>query len=253
MSRRPFRSSRVETLGWLEWFALLPPTARLGGEHLVGLARYLAGASGELASSTVWERRPPSTAWVSAAEESASVLSDGFLRHSKRAWFFASALSIAERTELDQELLYVVSLLHDTGLFAPIDAQCFTATGARLARETAALAGVGVARADLAAHAISDHISIRPTGELAQYLQRGSLLDATGSGIWTLDRRVVPEACRLWPRARFPAELRQLWLRECRRVPYGRSQYARCPGLLIAATRAAPMPRVCSGDSNARP
>ncbi|MFC5267192.1 HD domain-containing protein [Kribbella qitaiheensis] len=241
MSRRPFRSSRVETLGWVEWFALLPPALRLGGEHLVGLARYVAGASGE--PSTVWNLKPPSTAWVSAAEESASVLSDGFMRHSKRAWFFASALALAERKELDQELLYVVSLLHDTGLFAPIDGQCFTATGARLAQETAAKAGVSVVRADLAAHAISNHISIRPTGELSQYLQKGSLLDVTGSGIWKLDRTVVPEECRRLPRAGFPAELRRLWLKECRRVPYGRSQYARCPGLLIAATRLAPLPQ----------
>jgi hypothetical protein len=237
-----------ERLGKSDKIALLPPTARRQAQHLRGLLLLRMGRRGRSISPMppTPALEPPATDWARAAVAESEPLSCGFWRHSMRAWYFATALSQADGKHVDHELLFVVAVLHDLGLFLPMPDRCFTVAGAEAVKRTAIAAGVPGDRAQLAADAVFRHISVRkPAEDTARYLQAGSLLDIAGTRVWDLDPRVVALACRQWSRQGFPGEVTVKWHEECRRFPEGRANYARRPGCLLVPLLHAPLPGDC--------
>lgn len=179
-----------ERLGTRERLLLLRPTVMLQISHAWGCLRYVF--SKHLRPTTRRLPAPvqlPTGDWAAASEEiGTQLLSCRFWHHSMRTWYFATAMAEMDSVPLDEELMFVVAALHDIGLFQPRQGRCFTAVGADLARSTAASAGVSADRAELAAEAISAHISpSRPRGVVGQYLQAGSMLDVIGYRMWRLD------------------------------------------------------------------
>jgi hypothetical protein len=171
-------------------------------------------------------------------------MSGAFRDHSRRTWFFARALAAADGAALDDEALYAACLLHDAGLFVEDRKACFAMVGADLVRSTATAAGADPnrAKADAAAIAVATHIDVRPRTPLAIYLRAGSLLDVIGTFAWNIDPAAITEACRRWPREGFEDEVRRLWNEESDRFPYGRTQFARCPGALPQLIKFNPLP-----------
>jgi hypothetical protein len=203
--------------------------------HLAGCGAYLSGRRGE-AQPGLGALQPPASAWADAAMDTASkTLSSGFLRHSLRSWLYGTALARADQRDVDPELLYVTSLLHDVGLFETSRGRCFTAAGADIAQATAAVAGVSRERAGLAAEAISAHIEIAtPKDNLTKYLQQGTLLDVIGFRLHVLDPDVLAAGECRWSRRGFLPEVLDEWRKECRRFPPGRANYARRFGFTLA-------------------
>jgi hypothetical protein len=246
---RPMRSSRVDTIGLVRWWLLLAQATPFAANHLIGLLRYhrLGTRGGPLAS--VLPSDPPSGGWITAIEEALDSdigMSGAFRDHSRRTWFFARALAEADGAALDDETLYAACLLHDAGLFVVDRKTCFAMVGADLLRGTTAAAASDSDRvktkADAAAHAVATHIDVRPKTSLAIYLRAGSLLDVIGTFAWKIDPAAITEACERWPREGFEDEVRRLWNEESDRFPYGRAQFARCPGALPQLIKFNPLP-----------
>jgi hypothetical protein len=202
----------------------------------------------------------PDTRWAEVVEDFArKQLTVQWCRHSERTWYFARALAAADCAKhvpaLDpglgpefepeewHELVYVASMLHDSGLVSERRTKCFAEAGAVNALSTAAKGGTSDTKADLVAKAIASHISVNPGNKLGKYIQLGSLLDITGFRVWSIDRAVVSAACGASPREGFPDECRKQWAAECEAFPNGRAAYARCPGLLVAASHMRLLPR----------
>jgi hypothetical protein len=254
--KRPWKSYPPEVIGCREFLTLLPSVGKRGVEYGIGLAGY-----------PLWRLRPwtgaqaelpprPDTQWAEVVEEFARKrLTDLWRRHSERTWYFATALAAADHEthtpvmnsgfgpEDWHELVYIASMLHDSGLVSEQRTRCFAEAGAVNALATAAKAGSSDRKADLVAKAIASHISVDPGNHLGKYIQLGSLLDITGFRVWRLDRALVSAACRASSREGFPAECRKQWAAECEAFPNGRAAFARRPGLLAAASHMRLLPR----------
>jgi hypothetical protein len=261
--KRPWKSNPPEVIGCREFLTLLPDVAKRGVEYGIGLAGYpfwrLRQRRGEPAKLP----SRPDTKWAEVVEDFArKQLTEHWRRHSERTWYFATALAGADRAPaLDpghgpefkpeewHELVYIASMLHDSGLVSERRTECFAKAGAVNAFSTAAKAATPeteaelVAKAELVANAIASHISMDPGNELGKYIQLGSLLDITGFRVWSIDRAVVSAACGASSREGFPDECRKQWAAECEAFPNGRAAYARRPGLLVAASHMRLLPR----------
>jgi len=245
---RPWRSAGPEVIGWLEWGEQLRDVGRVVLAQPRAVPYYFPRLPGARRRTPPPLRPVPDrTGWVAAMEravgEQGIGMTEVWRRHSERTWQFAAALAAQEDAGLDDDLLYVAALMHDSGLFLrPDKGESFAAAGARFARKTAIAAGVDTTTADLLEAAIASHISMNPGNELGKYIQFGSLLDVTGHGIWQLDRGLVDQVYARTTRRGFPSDVRKLWLAECERLPLGRAAYARFPGCLLGAARWAPLP-----------
>jgi hypothetical protein len=258
--KRPWKSDPPEVIGCREFLTLLPDVGKRGVEYGIGLAGYplwrLRQRRGEPAALP----SRPDTKWAEVVEDFAcKQLTVHWRRHSERTWYFATALAAADRAkhapaldpglgaefELEEwrELVYVASMLHDSGLVSERRTECFAAAGAVNAFSTAAKAGTSDTKAELVANAIASHISVDPGNKLGKYIQLGSLLDITGFRVWSIDRAVVSAACGASSREGFPDECRKQWVAECEAFPNGRAAYARRPGLLVAASHMRLLPR----------
>ena len=244
---RPVESCGEEVIGWREFKALLRPNALQQVRHVSGLVRYPFIRL--LDQSTRGPTRPlptpPTSHWVTEARRvAAQQLPDPrWIWHSERTWLFATVLADLDGEDLEPELLYVASLLHDSALLMESRVRCFAVTGAEFAVSTADAAGANPNDARMVARAISSHISVCPDNELGRYLQAGSLLDVAGTRVWDLQRALVTEVCKAWPRTGFPAEVRHRWSQECALFPNGRAAFARFPGGMTLASHLAPLPR----------
>ena len=77
--------------------------------------------------------------------------------HSYRTWLFGRALAAVDGRELDIELFYCGSLLHDHGIARPTAGRDFTLASAERALPCATTAGVNDDRAQALADAICVH------------------------------------------------------------------------------------------------
>ena len=130
------------------------------------------------------------------------------LNHCLRSYFWARLLD--ERDEkIDQEALFVATMLHDLGL-APDHRlgcydtdECFSAVGAREAKEMAHRHNWDEARADKTANAIALHLNVvidDRHGPEARLLRMGSGADTAGLGLSRLHPHQIEEVLRRYPR-----------------------------------------------------
>lgn len=130
---------------------------------------------------------PDSRIAQEAEEECRSTTSAMLYNHSVRTYLFGLMLARRDGLELDHELFYVASMLHDLTLdetyrdYAPM--ACFAARGGILANDWAEARGWGPERRGTLSDAISLHLNARvdPTfGPEAQMLQAGAGVDTIG-------------------------------------------------------------------------
>ena len=103
------------------------------------------------------------------------------LNHSLRTFLFAELVAKAKHIDHDVELVYVASILHDTGLSAKYmsDADPFEVDGADVARSLLTRYAVTGARADLA----WDAIALHDNGGIAHHKQAEVKLVNAGVGV----------------------------------------------------------------------
>ena len=187
---------------------------------------------------------PPDSPLTRAAEDAAArTLTPSLLNHSHRAYRFGRALGDLEGLEVDDELLFAVALLHDTGLVLTDGSADFTLASARVARNVAEGVGLSSRASEIMQTAITMHYSPRVSldiGPEAYLLAAGAGVDVAGLRSWELPRTVLEDAVRLHPREGFKVYFTKAWAVEAARVPRGRAQLLRRYGAFSAAIALAP-------------
>ena len=153
--------------------------------------------------------------------------------HSERSFQFAGLVARAEGVELDVEVLYIGTLLHDVGLaarFAGPDR--FEMRGANAARSMLLEADMDTARAEnvwdvIALHA-STAIATHKSPE-TRIANRGISIDVRGAGAERLPPAAVRKVLDTWPRHLFPSTFEATLIDEVRANPSSvRSSWMEC-------------------------
>ena len=224
---------------------LLAGIAKGQAENLVGRAKLALGrlpAAANNVDARTFE--PPDSKLAREAEEACAEQPALIAEHSYRTWMFGLALAAVDRFELDRELFYCASLLHDYGIAQPSPGRDFTLAGAERTIACAAGAGMAHEQGEQMGDAICVHatpgISLDRDGALGCYIQWGAMVDGAGLRIWDIAPENVEEIVRRHPRGvGFKRELVRMVRAEAEAVPGGRfALLVRCGFPL--ATRFAP-------------
>ena len=177
----------------------------LGALYTVGAAPAVADAA---ASQEIAGLRVPDTQLAREATQIArSVEPPEIFNHSLRTFLFAELVAKLKKIEHDQEIVYVASILHDTGMSEQYMSASypFEVDSASVARTLLAKYGVSQMRQDLA----WDAIALHDNGGIAQHKQPEVALVNAGVGadfgsyIDALDRTDVKRVLRAAPRTNF--------------------------------------------------
>jgi len=140
--------------------------------------------------------------------------------HCERSFQFAALLARYEEIDVDLEVLYVGTVLHDLGLSARFGGpERFEMRAANVARAMLLEGGMERARAEnvwdvIALHAstaIAAHKSVE-----TRIANRGISIDVRGAGAEHLPVGAVREVLDRWPRNEFPAEFSRTLIDEVR-------------------------------------
>lgn len=143
--------------------------------------------------------------------------------HSRRSYQFAAAFAAEDGVELDDEVLYLGTVLHDVGLSPAADGdERFEVRGANVAREL--LLGHGADRERVAN--VWDCIAMHASTPLARhkspetrYANLGIALDVRGRGADLLPAAFVRAVLDEWPRRGFARDFEQVLADEVRARP----------------------------------
>jgi hypothetical protein len=146
----------------------------------------------------------PSSPAASAAEEVLRHYSPpALVNHCLRAYLFAVAIAVQDGTDVDLELLYVSSLLHDLGLEAEFDNATlpFENAGGHVAWVFTAGAGWPAARRQRAADVIVAHMQGADPGDAeGQLLDLSTGLDISGRNVDRWPAELLAEVVAAYPR-----------------------------------------------------
>jgi hypothetical protein len=143
--------------------------------------------------------------------------------HSERSYQFAAGFARADGVELDDEVLYLGTVLHDVGLSPAGDGTArFEVRGANVVRHLLLDHGI---EADRVAN-VWDCIAMHASSELARhkspetrYANRGISVDIRGGGAEALDPQFVRTVLDRWPRGEFPGQFSEALKDEVRAHP----------------------------------
>jgi HD domain len=164
---------------------------------------------------------PPDTALARQARDLVHASCDTHvIAHCERSFQFAALVGVVEEVELDREVLYIGTLLHDLGLAARFDGpDRFEMRGANAVRTILLEADMDRARAEnvwdvIALHA-STAIATHKSPE-TRIANRGISIDVRGAGAERLPPDAVRAVLDAWPRHEFPSEFSRTLLDEVR-------------------------------------
>jgi len=242
---------RVGGIGWLERTggSLTDEERRRLRRHI--LLGQLAGVTGRLAvllgrrPDSTEAPTPPDSAMARAAEVAAADQPPTLVEHSYRTWLFGRALASFDGvSDLDDELFYVASLLHDAGLVSAVTGEDFTLRSVAAAAEVAAPhcghGDVLVLRDAVAAHS-TPGVSIETDGAVAFFVQAGATCDLGGLRLQHLAKSFVADTLERHPRRGLVDDIRGRIDVEADAVPDGRFALLRRTGFGLAI-RLAPLP-----------
>lgn len=154
---------------------------------------------------------PPTETGVRALQVATAWCTPAVLHHSVRSWVWAKALAESRDIAIDEELLYVASVLHDVGLVRAFDSHTlpFEDAGAAVAWVFAAGAGWSDHRRERLGQVIQRHmwvsvdVDVDPEGHL---LEAATSLDVAHADAEMWDGAFVREVVRRLPRLSFAEE-----------------------------------------------
>lgn len=166
---------------------------------------------------------PPATELSSDVHRLLEQCDPAITAHSERSYQFAVAFATADQVVLDQEVLYLGTVLHDVGLSPAADGdERFEVRGANLVRELLLDHGMPADRVANVWDVIAMHASTplaRHKSLETRYANRGIALDVRGAGAEALTAEFVRVVLARWPRHDFPAEFESVLAAEVRRHP----------------------------------
>jgi hypothetical protein len=143
--------------------------------------------------------------------------------HSERSYQFAAAFAATDGVGLDDEVLYLGTVLHDVGLSPAAEgSERFEVRGANLMRTLLLDHGMERDRVANVWDCIAMHASTalaRHKSPETRYANRGIALDVRGSGVEALEPALVRAVLDRWPRHDFPAEFEAVLADEVRANP----------------------------------
>lgn len=154
---------------------------------------------------------PPTEASGRALEVARHWCTPAVLHHSLRSWVWAKVLAEARGLDIDEELLYVASVLHDVGISPVFDSRtaAFEDAGAAVAWVFAAGAGWSAHRRTRLGEVIQRHmwvsvdVEVDPEGYL---LEAATSLDVAHADPELWDADLVREIVERLPRLSFAEE-----------------------------------------------
>ena len=224
---------------------LLGAIARAQYEDLIGRIKLATGRRPERAAAIdVDSFVPPDSRLAREAEAACQDQPPAIVNHSYRTWMFGNALAALDRVQLDPELYYAASLLHDFGITSPTQGTCFTLRGAERAMEVAERAQADGAAIERIGDAICAHVtpgvSVASDGALASYIQWGAMVDGAGLRIWDISPSNVEKTLAAYPRLQLKRELGGMIKTEVAAMPKGRFAFIVRYGGFPLAVRLAP-------------
>jgi HD domain len=167
---------------------------------------------------------PPDTALARQARDLVHATCEPHLvAHCERSFQFAALVAASEDVDVDVEVLYIGTLLHDVGLAARFDGpDRFEMRGANAVRALLLEADMDRARAEnvwdvIALHA-STAIATHKSPE-TRIANRGISIDVRGAGADRLPPEAVRAVLSAWPRHQFPADFTRTLVEEVRTNP----------------------------------
>jgi hypothetical protein len=247
-------------LGGLEWArrtggrlsrsergTLLAAIVRGQGDYVVTRWRRMTGRVPSGARDlALADFQPPDSRLARLAEEAAEEQSVHVKGHGYRTWAFGAAFAVLDRDELDPEVFYVASLLHDYGVADAVPGEDFVLRSATRAEICVADAGLGEAVALATADAITVHATAGITpendGPAGFYVQAGALVDLAALRCGDLPRSYFTDVHATHPRDGVTRAFLTHIAAESRANPDGRfAQLRRCGFNLLL--RANPLDR----------
>jgi hypothetical protein len=189
---------------------------------------------------------PPDSKLARLAEEAAEEQSVQVKGHGYRTWAYGIALAALDRTELEPEVFYVASLLHDHGVEEVVAGEDFVLRSAARAERCVADADLDEAIALATADAITVHptagITVEHDGAAGFYVNAGAALDLAGLRCGDLPRSYFDDVHTMHPRDGVTGAFVGHIAAEARANPDGRfAQLRRCGFNLLL--RANPLDR----------
>lgn len=168
----------------------------------------------------------PDSALARDAEAHArEVLTPWVLEHSVRTWLIGLVLAQVQGVEVDHELTFVASMLHDLALEERTPQHCFAVVGGERAQAWVEQHGVPRERAAAIGAAICGHLTPGATDDVSDpggFVSAGALADITGIAMDRADPAWVQEMHRRHPRHDLKRRLIATLAEESRTVPDGR-------------------------------
>ena len=185
--------------------------------------------------------RPPDSGLARLAEEAAEEQSIHVKGHGYRTWAFGAALAALDRSELEPEVFYVASLLHDYGVDDVVAGEDFVLRSATRAEQCVADAGLGEAIGLATADAITVHstagITVEHDGAAGFYVNAGAGLDLAGLRCGDLPRSYLADVHAAHARDGATRAFAEHIAAEARANPDGRfAQLRRCGFNLLLRT-----------------
>jgi hypothetical protein len=166
---------------------------------------------------------PPATALAADVRLLLDQCAPVVAAHSERCYQFAAAFATADGVALDDEVLYLGTVLHDVGLSPAAEGtERFEVRGANLVRALLLDHGMEGDRIANVWDCIAMHASTplaRHKSPETRYSNRGVALDVRGSGAEQLETSLVRAVLDRWPRIDFPAEFEAVLADEVRAHP----------------------------------
>lgn len=167
---------------------------------------------------------PPTEASQRAIEVAQQWCTPAVFNHSLRSWVWAKALAETRGLEIDEELLFVASVLHDVGISPAFDTHtlAFEDAGAAVAWVFAAGAGWSAQRRTRLGEVIQRHmwvsvdVDVDPEGFL---LEAATSLDVAHADAHLWDVRLVEDVVGRVPRLSFAEEFSAAIAEQAARKP----------------------------------
>lgn len=134
-----------------------------------------------------------------AIEEANDIYNPILLKHCYRTFFWSSGIALSEGIKTDNELLFIASILHDSGLTDKhnhcCSQQCFANYGGNYAKEFVVKNGMNMNDANVIKKAIDMHlypsVSRAKFGNEAYLLSKGAGMDVVGSHYFQLPNEFI--------------------------------------------------------------
>lgn len=160
---------------------------------------------------------PDSKLALLAIEEANDIYNPILLKHCYRTFFWSAGIAISEGIKTDNELLFISSILHDSGLTNKhnhiCSQQCFANYGGDYAKNFVLKNGMNTNNANLVKSAIDMHLypSVDKVkfGNEAYLLSKGASMDVIGSHYFQLTQEFIKITQKEYSRIGFKEDIIQ--------------------------------------------